>query len=193
MADISALSCPNCGAPLSSRTDKVCKFCGAAIQITQNSTGGEIISHSDGIICPECGTLNKSDAMRCSNCRAKIQIACHNCGKSVYIAAPSCHYCGAPIDINANMQLEETIEFAIVQYERHKYPQAEKIFVLQEKEYEAFPEFFAYRLDNLAGWISMLGSDATMKSMREKINNQRTSIAARAKALFPGNPIISKY
>ncbi len=185
MQDIQAFLCPNCGAPLSSKNDKLCKFCGTAIQISNNSIGDKIFTHTDGILCPKCGTINKTKAIRCINCRERIQIACKNCGKSVYISAPSCHYCGSPIIINENLKIEESIEYAIILFERGKFAQAEKIFAMLEKEYTNFSEYYVYRLQNMSAWINVLNKDSTMKSISAKILQERQDVLNRARLQFP--------
>lgn len=64
MTQITVLKCPNCGA-LFSRNELKCKYCGAEVVLSPDSSSLTLRNQS---ACPKCGAANEKSSWFCLNC-----------------------------------------------------------------------------------------------------------------------------
>jgi uncharacterized Zn finger protein (UPF0148 family) len=64
MAQVVALKCPSCGAPLE-KNEMKCQYCGAELVLLPDSSAFSLRSQST---CPKCGAINDRSSWFCPNC-----------------------------------------------------------------------------------------------------------------------------
>ena len=94
-------NCQSCGGPLnvSSNGGKVkCPFCGSVNLFDSEQ------KTSQGILCPECGALNPTDALHCRECGMQFNFPCPKCGASNLARSTFCLKCGINFQQEATRQ-----------------------------------------------------------------------------------------
>lgn len=94
MAEIEALTCPNCGGNLPD-TSKLCGFCGTKVILNREKNRFTLAGRD----CHKCGADNKIESLFCLKCGEKLVKPCPSCTQNIDLEATYCSFCGTNLEL----------------------------------------------------------------------------------------------